>query len=352
MTRTDHHREAWVGRARDSDLLEQAVRCGAVLKRSGREHTGPCPWCGGTDRFSINPVKSKWHCRGHGGGGDAIGMVMHIAGLSFLEAVQDITGEPPPSGNLKPLSEAEKAERNRRRLEAEARQQARKAQEQAYQEDTREAAQAIWDASVPIKDTLAETYLRGRGIVLDEYPDVLRFHHALPYPGKSKPYPVLVCRVDDVMGSLTAIWRIYLRNDGRKADVENAKLALGPASGGACRLHGVGPHIGVCEGVETALGAWLLIGRTMPVWAGLSTSGVSGLEVPLGVSRITCFPDGDRPLRRKGHEYEPAEPAGRKAAQSLFARLTEEGVRAAIAAEPAPGTDFLDMWVASQREDA
>lgn len=254
MTRsTDVHREAWVGRARDADLLEQAVRCGALLKRAGREHTGPCPSCGGTDRFSINPVKSKWHCRGHGGGGDAIGMVMHIAGLSFLEAVQDITGEPPPSGNLKPLTEAERAERNRLRQESEARQQARKALEIAYQEDTREAAQAIWDNSSELPGTLAEQYLKLRG--MDElhprFHSVLRFNPSLPYPGKAKPYPALVCRVDDVMGQLSSVWRIFLRGDGRKADVDNAKLGLGPAGGGAVRLGGVAPHIGIAEGVET-----------------------------------------------------------------------------------------------------
>lgn len=350
MTRsTDVHREAWVGRARDAELLEQAIRCGAALKRAGCEHTGPCPWCGGTDRFSINPVKAKWHCRGHGGGADAIGMVMHIAGLSFLEAVQDITGEPPPSGNLKPLSEAEKAERNRQRLESETRQQARKAQELAYQEDTREAAQGVWDASVPIKGTLAETYLRSREIALDEYPDMLRFHPSLPYPGKPKPYPVLVCRVDDVVGNLTAIWRIFLREDGRKADVENAKLGLGPSAGGAVRLNGLGPHIGIAEGVETALAAWMLTGRKIPIWSGLSTA-ISGVEIPLGVSRVTIFPDGDRPMRRKGHEYEPAEPAGRKAAQALFARLTEEGIRASIAAEPSVGKDYCDLWLEQMRE--
>lgn len=344
--------EDWKRRAVESDILQQAVRLGAKLKRAGREWIGPCPFCGGTDRFSINPMKAKWHCRGHGGGGDAIGMVMHIAGLSFLEAIEDITGEPPPGGRARSLTEEEKASRNRQRLEAEARQQARKAQEQAYQADTREAAQAIWDASMPVKDSLAETYLRSRGIVLDEYPDVLRFHPALPYPGKPKPYPVLVCRVDDVMGHLTAVWRIFLRDDGHKADVENPKLGLGPAGGGAVRLGGMAPHIGIGEGLESSMGAWMLVGRSIPVWATLSTSGMAGFEIPLGVSRLTIFPDGDRPLRRKGHEYEIAVPAGRKASHTLFARASEGNVRAAIAAEPPPEKDYANLWLEQMRDVA
>lgn len=279
---------------------------------------------------------------------------MHIAGLSFLEAVQDITGEPPPSGNLKPLSEAERAERNRRRHESDARRQARKAQQQAYEEDTREAAQVIWNNASEVPGTLAEQYLKLRGMddLHSRFHSVLRFHPSLPYPGKTKPYPALVCRVDDVMGQLSSVWRIFLRGDGRKADVCNAKLGLGPAGGGAVRLGGMAPHIGIAEGVETALAASLLTGRKIPVWAALSTAGMIGLEVPLGVSRITIFPDGDRPLCKKGHEYEPAIPAGRKAAQSLFARLIEEGIRASIAAEPPPGKDYNDLWLEQMRDVA
>jgi putative DNA primase/helicase len=343
----------WKQKALEADLLETALRYGATLKRNSREHSGPCPFCGGTDRFAINPSKGKWNCRGHGGGADAIGMVMHIVGMTYLEAVADITGEPPPSGNLKPLSESEKAARTRKRAEAKHRQQARKAQELAYQEDTREAAWNIWVASIGLSDTLAEKYLNARGIQTPDngWPNVLRFHPNLPYPGKPWPYPVLVCRVDDAAGDLTAIWRIFLRDDGRKADVETAKLGLGPSAGGAVRLNGIASHIGIAEGVETALAAWLLTGRKIPVWSGLSTA-LSNFQVPLGVSRVTIFPDGDRPMRRKGSEYEPAEPAGRKAARSLFARLTRHGVRASIAAEPPPGKDYNDLWLEQLSEVA
>jgi len=279
-------------------------------------------------------------------------MVMHIDGVSFTQACEALTGEPPPNGQSKPLSPAERANLDRRRAEAETLQKRRNAEQAAYQEDTREAAQSIWEASQSVAGTLAETYLRSRGIVLDQYPDVLRFHSSLPYPSKSKPYPALVCRVDDVMGGLTAIWRIFLRDDGRKADVENPKLGLGPASGGAVRIGGIASHMAIAEGVESALGAWLLLGQKVPTWAALSTSGLVGFEVPLGVSRVTVMPDGDRPLRKKGHEYEPAIPAGRKAAQSLFSRLTKEGVRASIAAEPPPGKDYNDLWLEQMREVA
>jgi putative DNA primase/helicase len=341
----------WKRRAEQCELLTTAAMYGAVLKRGGREYAGPCPYCGGRDRFSINPSKNLWHCRGHGGGHGAIGMVMHIAGLSFLAACEALTGEPSPSGQqAKPLSEAERAERNRRRQESEARQRAREAEERAYQEDTREAAQAIWRASAPSAQTLAQQYLVARGLPEFES-DVIRFHRSLPYPN-GKRYPALVARVDDMAGNLTAIWRIFLCEDGRKADVENAKLGLGPAGGGAVRIGGIDEKIGVAEGVETALAAWHLVNKTFPVWAALSTSGMKAIELPLAVQRVVIFPDGDKPLRKRGHQYEPAEPAGRKAADVLRSRLVAAGIACTIAAEPSPGRDYLDIWNDHCRETA
>lgn len=233
----------------------------------------------------------------------------------------------------------------------EAAQQARQAQETAYQADTQEAAQAIWGASTAITGTLAETYLLNRGFPAFET-DVLRFHPALPYPGKPKRYPALICRVDGMDGSLCAIWRIFLREDGRKADVPNAKLGLGPAGGGAVRLGGIGPKVAVAEGLESALGFWFLTGRKYPVLAALSTSGMIGIELPLGVDHCVIVPDGDRPIRKKGNDYEPAEPAGRKAAVALRTRLLSEGIACTIAAEPSAGLDYCDLWAEHAREVA
>lgn len=351
MTRDEQAFTDWKNRAEQSDLLATAVMYGAVLKRAGREYVGPCPYCAGTDRFSINPSKNLWNCRGHRGGRGAIGMVMHIAGLSFTQTCEALTGEQNPTGKAaQPISEAERAERNRMRIENERAQQARKAQEDRYQEDTREAAAAIWAASKLIDGTLAQTYLMNRGIPAFEV-DVLRFHPSLPYPN-GKAYPALVCRVDGLDGQLAAVWRIFLREDGRKADVDRAKLGLGPAGGGAVRIGGVGRKIGIAEGVESALGAWNLIGRRYPVWSALSTSGLVAVEIPLGVEHVVLYPDGDSPMRKKGHEYEPAVPAGRKAAESLRARLLVEGIACTIAAEPGPGRDYLDVWNECLRESA
>jgi hypothetical protein len=226
-------------------------------------------------------------------------------------------------------------------------------EEAQHEEDTREAAARVWSEVVPLSGTLAEKYLIGFGLPVPPcgWPDCLGFHPALSYPGKGK-LPALVARVDDFCGDLTGVWREYISADGRKAQVENQKLGLGPVAGGAVRIGGTGPKIGLAEGVRTAIGAWALIGFKYPVWSGLSTSGLIGFEVPLGTDRIVIYPDSDHPMKRQGDEYVPAVPAGRKAAQTLKARLIEQGVACTIAAEPAPSQDYLDIWNLHAREVA
>ncbi len=99
----------------------------------------------------------------------------------------------------------------------------------------------------------------------------LSHHPGLPYPGMNGTHNALIARVDDVLGNITAAWRVYLTLDGQKLDCANPKLGIGPAGGGAVRIGGSASKIGVCEGIETGLAAWSLIGRKHPVWATLSS---------------------------------------------------------------------------------
>lgn len=343
--------EDWKADANTVPLMDVAVRYGAQLKRTGQESIGPCPMCGGRDRFSVNPTRGAWNCRGAVGGHDSISLAMHLGNLTFTQACEELTGRKNPSGrDARPLSAAEQEARDNRRREAEATQRARQAQEEAREEDTRDAAFAIWQASGPIPGTIADSYLVQRGFVGVNDP-VLRFHPALPYPN-GKKYPALIARVDDVAGGFAGIWRTFLRADGRKADVPTAKLGLGPVRGGAVRLGGMAMHIGAAEGLESGLGAWFMIGKRYPVWPCLSTSGLVGFEVPLGVSRLTVFPDGDRPIKRVGNEFVPCVPAGQRAAEALRDRASGEGIDSGIAAYPPHSKDYADIWLASIREVA
>jgi len=346
--------EAWVQRAREADILEQALAHGAQLKRHGHEWTGPCPLCGGTDRFSINVTKQIFNCRG-AVGGDIIKMVEHIEGLGFLQAVREITGEGVPGSRRRGerLDPERRAQLDRQREHAAAERERRRQEQEANERDNQRLAGRIWYASLPIEGTPAERYLLNRGIPRppEGWPDVFRFNPSVNYPQHGK-HPALICRVDNPRGVPHAIWRIYITNEGRKADLIQTKRGLGPASGCAVRIGGTGPHIGIAEGVESALGAWFLTGRKFPVWAALSTSGLVGFNVPEGVERIVCFPDGDKGIRRKDGEYVPSEPPGRAAARKLRERLHSQSIPCVIASEPPAGADYLDLWVQSQRSAA
>ncbi len=93
--------DQWVSRARGIPIEREIERRGIVLKRIGVEHVGPCPKCGGDDRFAINIAKQVFNCRGCGKGGDVIELVQHLDGVGFVGACAKLTGEPPPKANGK-----------------------------------------------------------------------------------------------------------------------------------------------------------------------------------------------------------------------------------------------------------
>lgn len=101
--------DLFVEEARAVTVAEVATRLGiAGLKPAGTaESVGPCPVCGGIDRFSLNGAKNAWNCRGsaEGGGRDAISLAAHLGGHDvkrrdgFLAACADVLGRPVPDGS-------------------------------------------------------------------------------------------------------------------------------------------------------------------------------------------------------------------------------------------------------------
>ena len=188
-------------------------------------------------------------------------------------------------------------------------------------------AKQVWTEAQSITGTVAETYLRNRGITCD-LSQALRFHGNCWHGPTAKRFPALVAAVQGA--SLPAIHRTYLLNDGSgKADTDPAKLMLGGITGGAVRLSdGQGPLV-VAEGIETALSlASGILQTPATVWAALSTSGVRGLRLPDQPGRLTVAPDGDT--------------AGREAANALAARAHALGWQVSLL--PAPdGCDWNDV---------
>lgn len=180
---------------------------------------------------------------------------------------------------------------------------ARRAAEDAAQAERAEKkALACWREAQPINGSLAEIYLRHRGIT-SALPDTLRFHPDCWHPSAQR-LPALVGLIEGL--PRLAVHRTYLRADGSgKADIDPPKAMLGAALGGAVKLTQAadGPLV-VAEGLETALSlASGLLGRPATIWAALSTSGMAGLRLPGGIPhRLTIAADGDQPGRESAHK--------------------------------------------------
>ena len=92
-----------------ADLVSRHVK----LTRKGREFVGLSPFRKErTPSFTVVPDKGFFHCFSSGEHGDAIGFLMRIEGLSFMEAVEKLAAE---AGLPMPRGSPEEAEAARRR---------------------------------------------------------------------------------------------------------------------------------------------------------------------------------------------------------------------------------------------
>ena len=106
--------DTWVAKAKAVDISD-VVRCrpDLKLKRCKGGYVGPCPTCGGEDRFSVASTTRKkvFRCRGCGAKGDVIAFQMFLDGCDFDRAVEMLSGEPKPPpperkrGNSKIIAE-------------------------------------------------------------------------------------------------------------------------------------------------------------------------------------------------------------------------------------------------------
>ncbi len=175
----------------------------------------------------------------------------------------------------------------------------REAERRAEADKRAGQALRLWQDAQPISGTIAETYLRGRGITCD-LPDTLRYHPEC-WHASAKHFPALVAMVEGC--ERFAAHRTYLRADGSgKAPVEPAKAMLGAVMGGAVRLAASQGSVVVAEGIETALSlASGLLRAPATIWAALSTSGIRGLHLPPKPGRLTIAADGDTAGRGAAH---------------------------------------------------
>ncbi len=93
-----------ITQAREADLLrlvEPDTALVRIANTGGGEYAGPCPFCGGTDRFHVQPLTGWWFCRQcTPRGGDAIAYVQRREQLAFPEAIAYLAGHAAGSTGL------------------------------------------------------------------------------------------------------------------------------------------------------------------------------------------------------------------------------------------------------------
>ncbi len=229
--------------------------------------------------------------------------------------------------------------------------------------DAVEAARRLFAASRPITGTLAETYLRRRGITHLSGADALRFHPSCFYridrrdrdrhqqrspdagydrhdvshdaiaAAATGTFPALIAAVTDLDGNVTAVQRTYLDAQALSADaplgillgkapVSSPHRALGDLLGHGVRIGPAGFGVteevmAAGEGIETMLSLGVCLPR-LPMLAALSASHLAAIQLPTALRRLYIACDND--------------PAGQAAAAKLVARAEAAGIEAIMLA--------------------
>ena len=304
-----------------------------------KDKHGPCPNCGGTDRFRFDNKNGKgtFICN-QCGAGNGFRLLELCYGWDFPVACNKIN----ELLDMYPIHQENSFRANKPEHISQPLKRIIKANFSALDNDTikkrRKYLTVIWQQAKPVTEgDFVDRYLKARRIALKEFPNVLRYHSDLPYYDDEQKligyFPAMLARITDHDGKGVSIHRTYLGN-GCKADVPKQKkltssITPGASSGATIKLYEPERILVLAEGIETALAFY--IATQIPAWATVSAGGMEKVILPPNVKEVIIAMDNDESCR------------GQDAANKLAKRLLIEGRVVKRVIPPNVGDDFADM---------
>ena len=183
-----------------------------------------------------------------------------------------------------------------------------------------ESARRLFAMSRSIGGTVAETYLRNRGIAALHGTASLRFHPRCYYrpcdDAPTQTWPAMIAAVTDFGGKISGAHRTWLDPSGEaKAPIDTPRRAMGHLLGNAVRFDMAQDVMAAGEGIETVLSLRCVMLR-MPMVASLSAAHMAAILFPVTLRRLYIVRDNDA--------------AGDGAAASLIDRAKALGIEAII----------------------
>lgn len=267
---------------------------------------GPCPCCGGRDRYRWDDREGtgSFFCS-NCGAGDGISLLMKLYGWSFRQAAMNVDSviDTVKESEIRcEKSETEKVELIKRVLK---------------------------QSMVVVKGDPVWLYLNRR-TGTDSIPRDIRFHPSL-YHSDGSRHPAMLTIMRDSEGNGVSVHRTYLSPDGGKANVSQVKKFMQgrPLNGSSAWLGCIAERIGISEGIETAISASVKFG--LPVFAATNANLLESWTPPRAVSSVVIFGDNDSNF------------TGQSAAYKLANRLCRNGIYVDVKIPEFSDTDWCDV---------